>query len=279
MNKILDETLEAVERILAAEFSGLTIERAVVGLFFTGVKLSSGDVGACATPAKTALQGACCAGSLTIAPVPGRMRGAKAGEVLRQVSDPDPIRRALGIAAMNALAAARWERRPHPDVDLEVGIDAFDAINLQPDQKVVMVGAFVPFLREMKRRRQPYLVLEQDPATLKPDEMPFFRPAEQASSVVPQADVLIVTGMTLLNDTLEPILAAARPDACRVVAEPTVGLLPDPYLRRHCDIIGGIRVTHGDDFLDTLAEGGSGFHFFGRSAQKIVLRSHRRPSI
>ena len=28
---------------------------------------------------------------------------------------------------------------------------------------VVVVGAFVPFLRELKRRKQPFLVLEQDP--------------------------------------------------------------------------------------------------------------------
>jgi hypothetical protein len=50
----------------------------------------------------------------------------------------------------------------------------------------VVIGAFVPFLRELKRRRQPFLMLEQDPATLKADELPFFRPAEQADMVVPQ---------------------------------------------------------------------------------------------
>ena len=30
------------------------------------------------------------------------------------------------------------------------------------------------------------------------------------------------------------------------------------------------------EFLDVLAEGGSGYHFFGKSAQKIVLRSRRQ---
>jgi len=96
------------------------------------------------------------------------------------------------------------------------------------------VGAFVPFLRELKRMGQPYLVLEQDPATLKADEMPFYRHAVQAPAVAPQADVLLVTGTTLLNDTLDEILAAARPDACKVVVGPTVGLVPDAYLRRGC---------------------------------------------
>jgi uncharacterized protein (DUF4213/DUF364 family) len=138
---------------------------------------------------------------------------------------------------------------------------------------VVVMGAFVPFLRELKRMGQPYLVLEQDPATLKADEMPFYRHAAQAPAVAPQADVLLVTGTTLLNDTLDEILAAARPDACKVVVGPTVGLVPDAYLRRGCSVLGTIRVSHGDEFLDVLAEGGSGYHFFGRSAEKIVLKS------
>ncbi len=91
----------------------------------------------------------------------------------------------------------------------------------------------------------------------------------------PRADVLLITGTTLLNDTLDEILAAAKPNACKVVVGPTVGLVPDAFLRRRCDILGSIRVTRAEEFLDVLAEGGSGYHFFGKSAQKIVLRSRR----
>jgi len=122
---------------------------------------------------------------------------------------------------------------------------------------------------------QRYLVLEQDPATLKADEMPFYRHAAQAPAVAPLADVLLITGTTLLNDTLDEILAAARPDACKVVVGPTVGLVPDAYLRRGCSVLGTIRVSRGDEFLDVLAEGGSGYHFFAKSAEKIVLKSRR----
>jgi hypothetical protein len=34
-------------------------------------------------------------------------------------------------------------------------------------------------------------------------------------------------------------------------------------------------VTRGAEFLDVLAEGGSAYHFFGRSADKIALKSRR----
>jgi len=276
-SRILAETIEAIEDAASDEIGALTIERAVVGLFFTGVKLSTGHVGACATPIKTIPEAVCCPSSLHAWPFPGKMRGRRAASFLDEVRQHDGVRRAVGIASMNAMAAFCWDHRPHPAVDLEIGIDAFEAANIRPGQKVVVVGAFIPFLRELKKRGQPYLVVEQDPATLKPEEMPFYRHASQAPVVVPQADVILITGTTLLNDTLDDLLAAANPAACKVVVGPTVGLVPDAYLRRGCNILGSIQVTRPDEFLDVLAEGGSGYHFFGRSAEKIVLRT-RRPA-
>jgi uncharacterized protein (DUF4213/DUF364 family) len=154
---------------------------------------------------------------------------------------------------------------------LIAGVDAFDAAEIRDGDKVVVVGAFVPYLKELKRRRQSFVVLEQDPATLKPDELPFFRPATQAAQIVPEADVVLITGSTLVNATLEDLLALARPEARIAVVGPSVGMLPDAFLARGADVLGAIRIGEPDVFLDLLAEGGSGYHFFGRSAEKVVL--------
>jgi uncharacterized protein (DUF4213/DUF364 family) len=272
---ILRETFAAIPEILGAELEGITVERAVIGLFFTGVKLSNGIAGACATPIKTIPEAVCCPSSAMAMPFPGKLQGRPALDLARQALGENGIRRAVGIAAMNALADTCWRRRPHPQTDLRLGVDAFDATEIHPGDNVVVVGAFVPFLRELKRRGQPYLVLEQDPATLKADELPFFRPAEQAETVVPQADVLLITGTTLINDTLEELLSLAKATARVTMVGPTVSLLPDAFLRRGADILGTVLITAPDDFLDLLAEGGSGYHFLGRSAQKVVLV--RRP--
>jgi len=268
---ILNETVAGVTDILGAELDGITVERAVIGLFFTGVKLSTGHAGACATPIKTIPEAVCCPSSALAMPFPGKMRGRPARELLRDVFSGHGIRRAVGIATLNALAERCWEVRPHPLVELRRGLDAFDANDFRVGERTVVVGAFVPFLKELKRRGLPYLVLEQDPATLKADEMPFFRPAEQARMVIPQGDVVLITGTTLLNDTLENLLAWARPDARVTMVGPTVGVFPDAFLRRGADILGSVRITDPDAFLELLAEGGSGYHFFGRSAEKVAL--------
>src|SRR5499427_407429 len=183
---ILQETLAAIPEILGAELDGITVERAVIGLFFTGVKLSNGLAGACATPIKTIPEAVCCPSSAMAMPFPGKLKGRPAYDLAREALGDNGIRRAVGIAAMNALADTCWRRRPHPETELRLGIDAFDATEIRHGDTVVVVGAFVPFLRELKRRRQPYLVLEQDPATLKPEELPFFRPAEQAPLSCPR---------------------------------------------------------------------------------------------
>jgi uncharacterized protein len=270
-SSILGETIAAIGTILGPDFDEITIERVVVGLFFTGVKLSNGLAGACATPIKTIPEAVCCPSSTMAMPFPGKSRGRRAADLAREALSGHGIRRAVGIATVNALAESCWQRRPHPEIALRLGVDAFDATEIGSGDQVIVVGAFVPFLKELKRRGQSFLVLEQDPATLKADELPFFRPAEQAAEIVPQADVVLITGSTLVNATLEDLLALARPAARVTIVGPTVGMLPDAFLSRGANVLGCVQITEPDEFLDLLAEGGSGYHFFGRSAQKIVL--------
>ena len=268
---ILAETVAGIQRVLDDDPDRIVVERAVVGLFFTGVKLNTGIAGACATPLRSIPEAVCCPSSAMAMPFPGKLRGRPARELLKETEAPSGIRRAIGVATMNALADMCWQRRATPAVELRAGVDAYDAADIQPGERVVVVGAFVPFLKALKRSGQHFTVLEMDPATLKPDELAHFRPADDARSVLPSADVVLITGTTLLNDTLENLLALCRPQARVVMVGPTVGLLPDALLRRGVDVLGGVRVTAPDAFLDVLAEGGSGYHFFGRSAEKVVL--------
>jgi uncharacterized protein len=274
-SSILAETIAAIGAILGPELEEVSVERVVVGLFFTGVKLANGSTGSCATPIKTIPEAVCCPSSAMAMPFPGKLAGRRAVDLAREALGGHGIRRAVGIAAVNALADYCWQFRPHPDVELRLGIDAFDATEIRRGDKVAVIGAFVPFLKELKRRGQPFLVLEQDSATLKADELPFFRPAEQAPEILSDADVVLITGSTLVNNTLDDLLTLIRPETRVTIVGPTVGMLPDAFLARGADVLGCVRITAPDAFLDVLAEGGSGYHFFGRSAQKVVLA--RRP--
>lgn len=271
-NAILKRTVEIVRDRLGHALDDVTIDRVAIGLFFTGVKLSTGHAGACATPVKGIPDAVCCPGSVMVMPFPGKLRGRRAADLLDEAMEQVGIRRTLGIATLNALAQMANEDRVDERIEIVEGLDAFAAAQVGADDTVVVVGAFVPFLRELRRIGARHWVLEKDPSTLKPHEMPYFREAERAPEVVPEADVLIITGTTLANDTLGDLIALAKPSARIVVVGPTVTMIPDAFFERGCHILGGIKVTDADAFLDILSEGGSGYHFFGKSATKITLR-------
>jgi len=131
---ILTETIASIQDILGADLDRITVERAVVGLFFTRVKLDMGVTGACATPLRSIPD------ARTL--LSGKPRGRLAGELLKEATAPTGIRRTLGIATMNALAATYWEQRPTAGVDLCAGVNAYDAAEIQAGENVVVVGAF-----------------------------------------------------------------------------------------------------------------------------------------
>jgi uncharacterized protein (DUF4213/DUF364 family) len=261
----------ALER-LGSDAASLTVERVVVGLFFTGVKLSNGAGGVCYTPVKDIPTAVCCPTSAGRIFDPVGVRGTPVGEILPALDSEEPIKTAVAIATLNVLSATCWNAGLNGDLEIEIGIDAQDRVRMPAGSSVAVVGALVPTLRVLKQRRGAWWVIEQDPRTLKPDEMAHYVPADRAAPVLREADVLVVTGVTLINHTLEEILDAARPGAEIAVIGPTVSCLPEPLFQRGVTLTGGVWVRKPDELLDVLAAGGSGYHFFDKMADRIVIR-------
>ncbi len=268
--------LSALERAvidgLGAEADTLHVARAVLGIFFTGVKLDNGVGGLCATPIRSVPEAVCCPSSARAMPAPGRIAGRPVRELLQDLHRPLDLRRALAVAVLNALAETLWRRDGLPGTVRQTAGDAFDALRIPPGARVALVGAFPPYMRELRRRGQPFSVLELDPATLKPEEMPHYVPAERAAEVVPHAEVFITTGTALVNGSLDGLLGLLRPGAEAAVIGPTATLYPPPYARRGVTVLGGTRVTDPDALLEALAEGGSGYHLFEKSVERVTLR-------
>lgn len=270
---ILRETIAEIRSRFGDELAALSVERVVIGIFFCGVKLSNGHGGLCFTPIKEIPEAVCCPSSLRASPWTGKFRGRPVDDFLETVFDKSPIKRAIGIAVVNALSASCWEQDPPRDYSIERGSDALDTVEIPDDAEVVVVGALVPILKRLKERGKPYAVIEMDPRTLKQDELPFWMPVERTVDVVANADLLVVTGTSLLFHSLEPILSAVKPGAQVVVVGPTASMLPGAFFRRGVSVLGGDLVYRPDDLLDILSEGGSGYHFFGKSADRIIIRN------
>jgi hypothetical protein len=55
------------------------------------------------------------------------------------------------------------------------------------------VGAFGPYIRQLKMMGNPFFVIEKNPQKLRPDEMKFFRSEAEAGATLERLDVAILT--------------------------------------------------------------------------------------
>ena len=272
-NVLLNETAALVEGKLGSQLDDLRVDRAVFGLFFSGVKLNNGCGGLAFTPIKEMPEAVCCPGSARAMPLSGQLAGRPIREYLADLGSPNVLKKALAVAVLNALSAACWRAETESGYEMVIGRDAFDEARIPDQGLTVVIGALVPMLKRLIKKGADFRVLEQDPKTLKPAEMPYFLPADRAGEVVPKADLLVITGVTILNGTLPDLLRMAKPGAEIIVTGPTASMLPDSFFKRGVTVLGGILATKADELLDLISEAGSGYHFFGKCAERIIIRS------
>jgi len=268
---ILIETAQLVKETLQGDLNGLAVERAVVGIFFTGVKLTNGAAGVCFTPTGELPEAVCCPSSAGRSFDPVKIKGIEVNSVLSALESTEPIKTATAIATLNALCATCWGKGLMGQYTMREGLDAQGVVRMPDGASVAVVGAIVPTLKTLKMRGGKWWVIEKDMRRLKDDERRHFVPAHRSDEVVPQADVLIITGATLVNHTLEPILASAREGAEIAVIGPTASLFPERLFERGVRVVGGVWVKRPDALLDVLAAGGSGYHFLDSLATRIVM--------
>ena len=271
MNILLEETSKIIREYFGERLENMVVERAVFGLFFSGVKISTGHGGLCFTPVKEIPEAVCCPSSAKAMPLSGKLRGRSVKDYLDDLSHANILRKTLAIATLNALSACYWEENKDLDYKIEMDVDSFDMMKIPQGKKSVVIGALVPMLKKLLAADADFKVLEMDSCTLKGKELDHFAPSKDAGVYLPHADLDVITGVTILNDTLPDLLAMCKPGAVILVTGPTAGMLPDAFFKRGVTVMGGILVTKPDELLDIISEGGSGYHFFGKSAERIVI--------
>ena len=240
-----------------------------VGVFYTAVEISTGDVGVAFTP-RDLNDTVCCPKTAAGAPPAGHLVGLNAWAAAGFAASPSGLRRAIGIATLNALSAAAIERRGLPDGVLQEGLDALDAAEIVGDDSVVMVGAFIPFIKKLKGRVSNLKVIDKHRDALKPDEQSLWVAPDRAAEALGRATVVILSGSTLVEGGVEELLGFSKIARVRVMAGPTTPLWPYPFFELGIAILGGVRALVPRDLLTIVGEGGSGY-LFEKAAQKACV--------
>jgi uncharacterized protein (DUF4213/DUF364 family) len=142
-----------------------------------------------------------------------------------------------------------------------VDLNAADVIAQRGEGKTVALLGHFPFIPRLRDRVGKLWVLELQPQA---DDLP----ADAAGDVIPQADVLAITGTTLINGTFEGVMALRRPDSLVLVLGPSTPL--SPVLFEHgVHTVSGAVVEDIDSALRAVSQGAN-FRQVHRQGVRLV---------
>jgi uncharacterized protein (DUF4213/DUF364 family) len=187
----------------------------------------------------------------------GDLSGHSANELAALLRSESPMETGLGMAAVNALLEVDETRLTDRN--------AADEIIRRGQGKRVVVAGHFPFISSVRPAAGRLDVLELDPGL---GELPL----QAAADVIPQADVVAITGTSLLNKTFDDLIQHCRPDAFVLVLGPTTPLTPVLF-DYGVDLIAGTLVT---DPVAALTLAGQGAIFRQMRGVRLVTMAKER---
>jgi uncharacterized protein (DUF4213/DUF364 family) len=169
----------------------------------------------------------------------GSLLDRSAQELADLTRSKSPMEAALGIAATNALLEV-------DEASLTDRNAAEEIIQRGSGKRVAIVGHF-PFIPRVRQAVGHLDVLELNPG---PGELP---PAA-AAEVLPQADVVAITGTSLANRTFDKLMQYCRPDSFVLMLGPTSPLSPVLF-DYGVDLIAGTRIIDPVQALTVASQG------------------------
>ncbi len=247
-----------------------------IGVFYTGVVLNTGHAGMSYTPIQEIPEAVCCPRSHAKMPAAGKLLNMQIAELMDYALDDNALKAAVGIATINALSAILLEDEACQYKPSAYG-NALDLVKITGEDTVAMVGAFPPFIKRIQEITKKLFVIEKNPRVADKGDMIEIESEARLREIIPQANIIVITGVTLVNHTLGPILELAKNASEIIVVGPTASVYPEPLFARGVTVMGGVRIVDAAKMIHLIGEAGSGYDFFENCAEKIVIRNAAIP--
>jgi uncharacterized protein (DUF4213/DUF364 family) len=227
--------MSIIETLLNSLSADAPVRQVLVGAFWTAVVLDT-EPPRCGLA--STMRGATHDAGPPVAHA-GRLLEYSGRELAGWLCSSSTLEASIGMAAFNAL--------------LEVDGTAYTEVNAEEvilqrgtGRRVAIIGHF-PFVERVRRAADECWVLELRP---RPGEVP----AEQADEVLPQADVVAITGTSLINHTFDDLIRLCRPGAFVLLLGPSTPLSPVLF-EAGVDGISGTLVVDPERVLQSVGQG------------------------
>jgi uncharacterized protein (DUF4213/DUF364 family) len=168
----------------------------------------------------------------------GDLRGKSALELAKYAKSDNLLEASIGMATINSLIDIDETK-----CDVENALDVL--IEKGEGKDIAVVGHF-PWIPKLRKVARKLWVLEQRPQA---GDLP----AEAAEDILPKADVVAITGTSLINHTAEKLLDLAK-GSFVVMVGPTSPLSPVLF-DWGVDVISGSKVVEPEKVIRSISEG------------------------
>jgi uncharacterized protein len=270
---IIEQTYRLLKTRYQNIIDDLTISDIRIGLLLTAVRLSDNSCGVASTLSDVPLH---CTkrerdfGDFTALKIKGKKLSG-----LFETAKESNIVLTLKIAVLNAISSKILSSGNYRIVE---DCDPVDLLDLGAQKNITIVGAFHSYIDKISATKNRLSVLEQDEHALSAGQKKFYVPAHDYKTLLPGSDIVIITGLTLVNNTIDNLLSAISENTLVVVTGPSSSIIPDVLFANKVNIIGATRITKPDILFDVVSEAGAGYHLFEYCARKIcILRKDEEP--
>ena len=263
---ILEKTIDLIRTRYGEMVENLIVTDVVMGVYMTAIRLSDGSCGVASTDIDC--HPPCSKqdrdfGDFT----PTKIIGQKVIHLL----ESDKALKALDTLKVSALNAISHKLIMESGYRIIDDTDPVDLIDLTPLKTITLVGGFHSYIQRIEGTGNRLYVLELDENALRREQKKYYVPANEYKRILPQSDIIIITGLTLVNNTIDGLIDSIMPHSLVVVAGPSSSLLPDVLFENKVNIIGATLITDPSKAFQVAGQAGSGYHLFRYCARKICI--------
>jgi len=226
-----------LHRVAMSKAGKLSVSDVRMGLGYTAVQLENGQLGI----AFNFLDGV--SGGCSVYGGPRPLAGQYASDLLRLFASDNVLESALALACANALFNT-------PNQAYTEGASVTQLDFLVTD-RVAMIGNFSPIVNKIQPKVAAIEIFEREP---QPDKG--IRGFVEAADILPRCDMALITSTTLINNTIDQVLALTA--GCRevVMLGTSTPMSQEVFADTPVSLLSGITVNDTGGVLQAVSEAG-----------------------
>jgi uncharacterized protein (DUF4213/DUF364 family) len=165
-----------------------------------------------------------------------------------QLGSANPVTEIISMASVNAICQHVMREA---NFQCDYVTDPMGLLSIEGGDRIGMVGLFSGLVDPIQKAGAELVIIERkEHLAQKYRDLPITLDVTKLAA----CNKILCTGTTLLNHSLDDILAHCSKDAFVSVVGPTAGYFPDPLFACGVDVVGGRVVVDSEEFLRRLAQ-------------------------